>query len=99
MKFRSIPGLKIMGEDDDDMGFWPSAPNTGVPSAPNTGLPSAPNTGLPVLAPRNMNSSASDPVEISEKPALVSEAVESSSAQSGAITVTSMTSGGITINL
>lgn len=32
-------------------------------------------------------------------PALVSEAVQSSSAQSGTITTTSLTSGGITINL
>jgi serralysin len=45
------------------------------------------------------NPSASIPVEILAPPALTSEAVLSSSAQSGPTSVLAMTSGGITINL
>src|SRR5437764_528593 len=45
------------------------------------------------------NPVAVTPVEISGTPVLSSEAVQSSSAQSGATTVVAATSGGITINL
>src|SRR5882757_3996357 len=45
------------------------------------------------------NPFASIPVEIRSTPALTSEAVQSSSAQSGTTTVVATTSGGITINL
>jgi serralysin len=41
----------------------------------------------------------SNPVEIPSSPALVSEAVQASSAQSGTISTLALTSGGITINL
>jgi hypothetical protein len=44
-------------------------------------------------------SSPDAPVEVPHTPALVSEAVEALGAQSGPATVTSMTTGGITINL
>src|SRR4029078_6949538 len=48
---------------------------------------------------RDASPSIDNPVEIiSQTPALVAEAVESSGAQSGVITVTNLTSGGITIN-
>jgi len=85
MKFKSTTGPNVPFEDDDDTSFF--------------FLPSAPNAGLPTPSPEDTTSSANDTVQISQAPTLVSEAVESSSAQSGAITVTSMTSGGITINL
>src|SRR5260370_36392519 len=45
------------------------------------------------------NPSASPPVEIFATPALTSEAVEASSAQSGSTSLVALTSGGITINL
>ena len=56
----------------------------------------------PSLSPptqQSGNPPASTPVEIPSTPALTSEAVQSLSAQSGASSTLSMTSGGITINL
>ena len=47
----------------------------------------------------NPSASTSEPLEILATPALTSEAVQSSSAQSGPTTVTALTTGGITINL
>src|SRR5882757_6939588 len=83
MKFALMPGLKQLGDDDTDTSFWSSALSS----------------GMPVIWTEDTTSSANDPVEISHTPALVDEAVQSSGAQSGAITVTSLTAGGITINL
>ncbi len=69
---------------------------------PNTvGMSSIRTSFLPRLSTSSRNPLASDPapVKILATPALTSEAVESSRAQSGPTTVTALTSGGITINL
>src|SRR5229473_80654 len=52
-----------------------------------------------IFQPSAGNGGASAPVEIHLTPALTSEAVESSSAQSGPTTLVALTSGGIIINL
>src|SRR5216684_3312383 len=52
-----------------------------------------------IFQPSAGNGGASAPVETHLTPALTSEAVESSSAQSGPITLVALTSGGIIINL
>src|SRR5260370_25003263 len=54
---------------------------------------------FPSAGPKGASPFGNGAVEIPSTPALTSEAVISSSAQSGPTTITSMTAGGITINL
>src|SRR5690348_1147461 len=81
----------------DDWAFF--LPNVGQPHA---GLPQHPTFGPSATdaAPSPTSySTESGPVELLGTPPLVSEALESSTAQSGATTVVAMNTGGITINL
>src|SRR5260370_29480459 len=65
----------------------------------NAGFSFPPSFNFVGVPPSDTTSDSTSPVEIPGTPALTSEAVASSSAQSGSISVVSMTTGGITINL
>ncbi|MEH2561446.1 NF038122 family metalloprotease [Bradyrhizobium sp. AZCC 2289] len=65
----------------------------------NAGFSFSPSFNFVGVSPSDTTSDSTSPVEIPGTPALTSEAVASSSAQSGSISVVSMTTGGIIINL
>src|SRR5260370_26345338 len=65
----------------------------------NAGYSFSPSFNFVGVPPSDTTSDTASPVEIPGTPALTSEAVASSSAQSGSISVVSMTAGGHTINL
>ncbi|SIO38105.1 Cadherin-like [Bradyrhizobium erythrophlei] len=80
-------------QDDSDFGLKMSEAEL------NAGFSFSPSFNFVGVPPSDTTSDTTSPVEIPGTPALTSEAVASSSAQSGSISVVSMTAGGITINL